>query len=215
MDAIAGKVWHAAPFLVDTLDMAQLEGKKILELGAGTVFVGISVESHVKSGTVVITDIAKAIPLIKNNITLNEALYERNEVRVMARELDWFRPPESRIVDEFGQFDVILISDCVYWVHLHDPLLTTLLYLCPVGTKTVIYLSYRLRSMTKEYDFFDKLGRYFSIEVVRETDPAQEDQITVLECRRRKLEETGIESAAVDETWTLLRLGRINMDVFE
>ncbi|KAI3629836.1 hypothetical protein MIR68_011271 [Amoeboaphelidium protococcarum] len=88
VDHIAGKLWEAAPFLiqylqcdlVNRLEQSCYRTFSVLELGSGTGYVGIHmarmlskiVQSGVQNAfNVVLTDIEAALPLIQSNISRN------------------------------------------------------------------------------------------------------------------------------------------------
>jgi hypothetical protein len=234
LDAIAGKMWEAAPFLVKQLSQhlrsQQSKSYFIIELGAGTGYVSLALAALMDSLNldydVYATDTTSALSLLRMNLAANNRLHLDTSLEAMesghgrrhvkAVVLDWTCPEQSPLFSESllspGHFDEkwIIFSDCVYWRHLHAPLLQTLLYLMDAWSNddvvVVVWFSYRQRSMEKESEFFLRLGVHFEMEVMGED---VDQQLVFVRCHRKAT--TG--NAAYSETWWQLCLGR--MDVFD
>lgn len=137
---------------------------RILELGAGTGYVGIALARRLSSECrIYITDLEDVAPLIQQNVdTQNQAL----SARVSVQPLHWGDMEHGkRILDE-GELDLIIVSDCVYFPELFQLLTNTLLQVCTMKTQVVI--GYKSRSLEKEIGFWqDHFGRFFEYEPVR------------------------------------------------
>lgn len=215
LDVIAGRLWEAAPFLIrhllfrasfppDTVDRPWT----ILELGSGTGFVGISLDRILQKQKranyrILVSDLKVALPLIQENCRLNQCAE-----RVSVLELDWTCPEQTSfpVVNEINQESLwILLSDCVYWRHLHKPLLHTLTWLCAQYKDAVIWLSYRQRSLEKETEFFLQMGTRFHIEIANED---RNQQLIILRCT---LKSDVTSSHEYSDQWWQLCLGRIEV----
>ncbi|KAI9312864.1 nicotinamide N-methyltransferase-like protein [Dichotomocladium elegans] len=164
-----GKTWEAADVMVDYILWKQhvtqgqfFQGKRVLELGAGTGLVGLAVAKGCPNvSKVIITDQLPMMHLMEQNIKLNN-LRELVEASV----LDWGvpLPPDAQLPD------VILASDCVYLEAAFKPLLDTLVDL---STKdTVIYMSYRKRRRA-DRRFFQMARKKFDLVEILD-DPKRE-----------------------------------------
>lgn len=168
---VAAVVWDAAIVLGRYLEKiaAQLQGKKVIELGAGTGVVGI-VASFL-GGNVTITDRKMALNITRMNVEGNLG-EEQNSVEI--KELEWgqnvssFSPP----------YDFILGADIVYIEETFPDLLKTMQDLC--DENSVVLLSCKIR-YDRDKRFFELLSKYFLHETVLYD---QELDITVYEARK-------------------------------
>jgi predicted nicotinamide N-methyase len=137
------QLWPSAVALAQYFSLPSLKscicGKKILELGAGTGFLGSYLAKL--GGQVLITDLEKAIGMIQKTIELNhveKASEGKTGGFALAAPLNWFNscslaevrsyfdPPDLKVTSSFS-LDVICACDCIYNSSLHIPLLNTLL----------------------------------------------------------------------------------------
>ncbi|CAM9291854.1 unnamed protein product [Scytosiphon promiscuus] len=118
--------WVASPAVT-----SRLEGKTVLELGAGCGAGGISAAVHGKPASVLITDLnAETMANLGHNIELNRERYPAgSEVRAVT--LDW--GDESTWEQAAPPVDVILAADVVYQAHETSPLLHAILSLLKPG----------------------------------------------------------------------------------
>ncbi|CEP12375.1 hypothetical protein [Parasitella parasitica] len=142
---------------------------RILELGAGTGYVGIALALQLcKPAQVYITDLEQVVPLIQENVKLHYCPNNKDgsAAEVIVDRLHWGnREDAKRLVDQ-GRFDLVVVSDCVYFPELFGILLDTLLDVCDAHTQVAI--GYKCRSLEKELGFWqDYFGRYFEYEPVR------------------------------------------------
>jgi len=142
----AKRVWDCAVVLAkflehrNDLEPAFLQGRTVVELGAGTGIAGIA--AGYLGGEVTITDVAAVVGALEHNAGLNPAAV----ARVSAAALDWLdaRSWEKVRGRHPGGIDVVLGADIV-WVHeLIGPMVRTMRDLC--GEGTVVYFAYQSRS---------------------------------------------------------------------
>ncbi|CAO3686494.1 unnamed protein product [Rhizopus stolonifer] len=184
---------------------------RILELGAGTGYVGIALAKHLRRPCqVYITDLEQVVPLIQDNVDLH---YDRKDdpeaAEVIVDRLHWGNTQDSQRLIQ-GGFDLVVISDCVYFPELFDMLLSTLLEVCDMSTRVVI--GYKCRSLEKEIGFWqDYFGRYFEYEPVRKLEENEgkqelgdllgaEEQLFVFIATKREKDKI----KAADDTFTTL-----------
>lgn len=75
------------------------DGKRVIELGSGNGLAGILASKLYHPDEVIISDLASHIPLIAQNIKLNECL------NCIALEFDWFSPPTLPLFDIIMAFE--------------------------------------------------------------------------------------------------------------
>ncbi|KAI8984765.1 putative methyltransferase-domain-containing protein [Mycotypha africana] len=154
---------------------------KVLELGAGTGYVGIALASQLKRpAQVYITDLEQVVPLINDNVLLHYSDHSSEKKETAAADifvdrLHWGNKADAkRLLDKAGgSFDLVVVSDCVYFPELFGILIDTLITVCDAQTKVVI--GYKCRSLEKEVGFWqDYFGRFFEYEPVRKVDLLEE-----------------------------------------
>ncbi|XP_078358356.1 protein N-lysine methyltransferase METTL21A-like [Oculina patagonica] len=153
---VAAVVWDAAIVLGRYLEKiaAELHGKKVIELGAGTGFAGIV--ASLLGGNVTITDRKMALNVTKMNV---EGNLGENQNSVAIKELEWgqnvssFSPP----------FDFVLGADIVYIEETFSDLLKTLQDLC--DENSIVLLSCKIR-YDRDKRFFELLSKHFRHETV-------------------------------------------------
>ncbi|KAF9090675.1 hypothetical protein BGX29_011346 [Mortierella sp. GBA35] len=181
---------------------------RILEIGAGTGYVGIALAKRLdRSCTVILTDLEEVVPLMQKNV--NEHHLSRRPPSpstssdtatsistsagasaggecawVEVEPLAWGNSDHARAILEgsrseaAGRVDYIVASDLVYFPELYPPLLQTLKEITRVGETKVIF-GYKERALWKESPFWEEFGRFFEIEVVRiERHPTKDDKDT-------------------------------------
>jgi predicted nicotinamide N-methyase len=115
-----------------------LSEANILELGAGTGMLAIALSSLCQSYTA--SDLLLNLKVVSRNLLLN------NKPDVHLEEIDWVdissNPPKTNPPVN----DLILAVDCIYNEYLASPLVDTLSYYCPNGSKTVVLVVVELRS---------------------------------------------------------------------
>ncbi|KAG8452572.1 hypothetical protein GDO86_004383 [Hymenochirus boettgeri] len=158
---VAAPVWDAALFLCGYIEEKKLdfEGKKVIELGAGTGVVGILVS--LIGGQVTLTDLPHALPQIQKNVSANISSSHLPDVCALSWGFDQERFPQN--------YDFIIGADIVYLKETYPLLIQTLQHLC--GSHTVILLSSKMRQEHGTVDFFeDILPQYFTAELVKRNE---------------------------------------------
>lgn len=147
---------------------------RILELGAGTGYVGIALAQQLRRPVqLYITDLEQVVPLIQENVNLHYANNDDNAAEIIVDRLHWGNHEDARKLVDQGRFDLVIVSDCVYFPELFGMLLDTLLDVCDASTQVVI--GYKCRSLEKEVGFWqDYFGRYFEYEPVRKIEFSRE-----------------------------------------
>lgn len=142
---------------------------RILELGAGTGYVGIYLANILRHPcSVYITDLTQVLPLIRDNVA---AHHKPDTATIHVEPLHWGNKEHADrlLADAGGEFDLVVVSDCVYFPELFSLLTQTLEHVCSPKTKIVI--GYKCRSLEKECGFWqDYFGRIFNYEPVRKVD---------------------------------------------
>ncbi|VEU40642.1 unnamed protein product [Pseudo-nitzschia multistriata] len=161
-----------------------VEGKRVLELGAGTGLVGIAAHLALGASRVLVTDLEYSMANLEANLSANRChrtSAERRDSTIDARVLDWCDPSSCEtalsIWNESGGAhshsppppDVVLAADVVWVDFLVPPLVETLRRVCTwggTGSDTdpplecwppVVLLSYQRRSQVVEDLLFQSL----------------------------------------------------------
>merc|ERR1719419_1373440 len=136
-------IWPAAKVLISYLasfDDSKLAGRSILELGSGCGVVGMYLMQR-GAGPVVLTDVYRALPLLKRNVATNG-------LRCEVCPLPWGTPMERLAPAIRGRapFDFVVASDCTYDFVSPDkpsPSLDSLLVSARCGARALICVSRR------------------------------------------------------------------------
>ncbi|KXS12352.1 hypothetical protein M427DRAFT_59678 [Gonapodya prolifera JEL478] len=231
---IAGKVWEAAPALAclnhinhsensfSSYTVHDHEPFRILELGAGTGYLGLAIAKLLEDlqnsntlGTaplrdveVVLTDLDAAIPLLQRNFETNfpSATFavvnipSNGKLTVRAASLAWSSAIPTWCSSV--RWDLVVGSDLVYWPRLHGPLKDTVLSNSSMITNASsaevpppILLASKLLSATKEDGFFDGLGNGY-----------REREITLLEARWKGPQVTEKQFDETVEGWRIMQI---------
>jgi len=192
-DGIAFQLWPSASLLAVILTSScTLEGKVVLELGAGCGAVGIRAGMEGAS-RVVVTDTKDAVAHLAANVAANDCGNVETDV------LEW---GSTTIPYSAGDFDVVLLSDCFYWEHLHQRLLDTLLLLTTCAT--VVYMAHEWRRQEVEKRFFDEVKKSFEVEEVE-----RKGAIVVMRATRRQVDGGSVvpeRESSVDKLLERIRL---------
>ncbi|DAZ99866.1 TPA: hypothetical protein N0F65_008609 [Lagenidium giganteum] len=150
--------WDGSVILAKYLEHTRakdFEDKRVVELGAGTGLVGLSV-ALLGAREVLLTDLAYTMDNLATNIaeTLRHVDPKPN---VHAQVLDWFQPPSQGL----GKIDWILASDVVWVEELIVPLVDTMHTLVrnSGSSSTRILMSHQYRSTTTDTKLFTELER--------------------------------------------------------
>ncbi|KAF9414893.1 hypothetical protein BGZ94_000246 [Podila epigama] len=161
---------------------------RIIELGAGTGYVGIALAKRLRPfATLVLTDLEEVIPLLEKNVqgsfhrrvgcgdlaTAGSSISSIPSVpaseqqacaRLEIEPLEWGNSTHAAKILAQGRVDYIVASDLVYFPELYPPLLQTLREITDL--KTRIIFGYKDREQWKEMPFWEQFGRFFEMEVV-------------------------------------------------
>lgn len=148
-------VWPVAEqlckYLIDS--PALVEGKAVLELGAGTGLVGL-VCCFMGARKVFITDLPEALPLCSENLDLNRCVMS-DESAVYTRKLTWGDDEDVwKVLSEAGSIDLIIGSDIVY--HQSEEALNSLVKTISAACNpsTVVIIAYEDREGLIEDEHF-------------------------------------------------------------
>jgi len=169
---------------------------RILEIGAGTGYVGIALAKRLQPNcTLILTDLEEVVPLMEKNVAQHLPNNNNNNnkqaradkvapvatsasavavstdasgqcAHVLVEPLAWGNSDHATKILAAGKIEYIIASDLVYFPELYPPLLATLREITVVGETKVIF-GYRERAPWKETPFWEEFGRYFEIKVVR------------------------------------------------
>ncbi|XP_041374642.1 protein N-lysine methyltransferase METTL21A-like [Gigantopelta aegis] len=132
---VAAVVWDAAVVLCEYLEEnpGLVDGKTVLELGAGTGLAGIV--AALLGGDVIVTERKEALENLKNIVTENVP----SDTSIRAEVLDW-----TQELSNFKEhYDIILGADIIYIEETFSHLKRTLLHVC--SEKTILLLSCKIR----------------------------------------------------------------------
>ena len=120
--ATAQRVWPCARQLAEWLSASReapsLEGRAVLELGAGCGLSGLAAWLA-GARQVCLTELAENVTRLEEVVACNQA---GSAVTVAA--LDWTQPLPAAI--SAARWDLIVAADCVFWPELFSPLLGTI-----------------------------------------------------------------------------------------
>jgi predicted nicotinamide N-methyase len=121
------------PLLKHTLSLSNLN---VIELGAGSGIVGITLSCFYPNATqVLLTDLPEASELLTHNISL---LPSPHSARITHSILDWSSPLPPRVSDT--SWDLVLVADCTYNPDVVPDLVSTLRSLALGGKRGVVIL---------------------------------------------------------------------------
>ncbi|KAJ3256939.1 hypothetical protein HK103_005057 [Boothiomyces macroporosus] len=174
-------VWDSSFVLLKYLESQFKKGLtkdnlSIIELGAGTGLVGLSLGTMLPNAQITLTDQASVVPLLKFNAENAKLSNVRVEI------LDWKQPPLLE------QYDMIIMSDLITWPELYTPLVNTIDLLS--NEETLIVFSHECRSFEKEQKFYQKLSKKFRFKNVdeNEQDPVYRSDDLYLFTAKKKCE---------------------------
>ena len=151
--------WDASLCLAQFLSLSLnrksiVEGKVVVELGAGTGVSGLSA-AFLGARSVRLTDLGYALDNLRNNIKINTEAAPSVEVKVGAMVLDWTDPdtwPTEPI-------DLVLAADVAWLDHLVTPLAATIKGLLAKNPAAEMYLAHQTRSTSVDEALFHSLRR--------------------------------------------------------
>ncbi|KAG1061718.1 hypothetical protein G6F42_027602 [Rhizopus arrhizus] len=84
---------------------------RILELGAGTGYVGIALAQQLRRPVqLYITDLEQVVPLIQENVNLHYANNDDNAAEIIVDRLHWGNHEDARKLVDQGRFDLVIVS---------------------------------------------------------------------------------------------------------
>lgn len=167
---IGGSIWTSGQILAEHLELQQkryrplFKGKRVVELGSGTGYVGLMTAVCFEPAHVYLTDLATHVACLERNVALNAEVV-RAGVNVHVAELSWgSSSQESAFLQtmkdggaeadaEAATVDIILGTDVAYLRELYEPLLHTLRHIAT--DKTLILLG--LNRADTDIAFFQRL----------------------------------------------------------
>jgi predicted nicotinamide N-methyase len=174
-----GKIWDSAIVMTDIFKSVfetnpyQFSGKRILDLSAGTGYIGLSLaqlyqqrnQSIIPPPYVTLTDLPEALQLIKENQTLNNI---QSTSYLNIEPLSWGNKKDADYILANGKLDIVIASDVLYNVDHFPELVSTLQDLC--NEDTFIYLCYKQRGLTiqEERSFFKQCKVKFNITLLKQ-----------------------------------------------
>ncbi|ORX63004.1 hypothetical protein DM01DRAFT_1379570 [Hesseltinella vesiculosa] len=187
---------------------------RVLELGSGVGYGGLALANELNQHCqVYLTDLEPVVPTMSENAKAhlaNDGLH----AEVVCTRLHWGNKADAARVLDDGPIDLVLISDCVYFVELFSILMDTLLEVCSEQTKVVI--GYKCRSLEKEVGFWDyHFGRHFDYEPVLNKDGSffgYEQDCYVFVGQRRPADQV---RPTADDRFALTMLNNMGMDIFD
>ncbi|XP_072033735.1 protein N-lysine methyltransferase METTL21A-like [Amphiura filiformis] len=171
---VAAVVWDAAVVLAEYLEKNSeefsLQGKRVVELGAGTGLV--SMVAALLGAKVIATDRKLALQFLQENIQDNfpcikdeNGLCEQDDKRISVKELDWGQNHK-----QFHPiFDYIVGADIVYIEETFEHLLETMLHLTSSSRKSRILLSCRIR-YERDERFLKMMRSHFVVKEIHHDD---------------------------------------------
>jgi len=147
--------------------------KRIIELGAGfSGLCSLAITKNLEICEIYITDgNSKSVEALERNVALNFG--ERKDI--FCKELLW----DAKANNEFGEFDFVLISDCLFFKNYHNDLVITIKRLLKKEGECIIIAPPRGDSMdiflkiAEEY--FDIVRRKEEIEIIKLTKNATDN----------------------------------------
>uniref|UniRef100_A0AAQ6IFQ4 Methyltransferase 21C, AARS1 lysine a n=1 Tax=Anabas testudineus TaxID=64144 RepID=A0AAQ6IFQ4_ANATE len=146
IDSFGAVMWPAAlalcSFLENHREKVNLQGKKVLELGAGTGLV--TIVASLLGASVTATDLPEVLSNLRANVMRNTRGRCRQMPQVAA--LSWSYNLESTHPSSAHQYDYVLAADVVYHHDFLDELLATMKHFCKPGTAVIWANKVRLES---------------------------------------------------------------------
>jgi predicted nicotinamide N-methyase len=179
-----------------------VKSKSVLELGAGTGFVGIAA-AFLSPIKIILTDLEYTVKLINDNISLNKGAISHNQEKrhdnnednndnqkiiqcnCECQVCDWFDPPPIKVFGFMSIYpEIILIADCVWVEELVDPLMNTLEGYC--NDETTVVITYQQRGKVAHERFWNRLRNMFDVIDSVDTETMcglkKPNKISLIEC---------------------------------
>ncbi|TKS70291.1 Protein-lysine methyltransferase METTL21C [Collichthys lucidus] len=137
IDSFGAVMWPAALALCSFLDnnrqRVNLQGKEVLELGAGLGLV--TIVASLLGASVTATDLPNVLSNLRANVMRNTRGYCRHMPQVAA--LSWGYDLERTYPTSAYQYDYVMAADVVYHHDFLDELLATMKHFCRPGTTLI------------------------------------------------------------------------------
>jgi predicted nicotinamide N-methyase len=155
--------WDASICLAQYLSLpvnrkSIVEGKKVIELGAGTGVAGLSA-AFLGARSVQLTDLNYATANLRQNVEINTRTNPSIKVKVDVGVLDW----TDSGTWPTGPVDVILAADVAWLNHLVAPLASTIKGVLARNPEAELYLAHQTRSTSVDKALFDSLRKDLSV----------------------------------------------------
>ncbi|XP_028999264.1 uncharacterized protein LOC114851756 [Betta splendens] len=179
IDSFGAVMWPAAlalcHFLENNRDTVDLQGKTVLELGAGTGLV--TIVASLLGAAVTATD----LPDVLNNLRANVMRNTRGRCRQMPQvaALSWGYDLESTYPSTVYRYDYVLAADVVYHHDFLDELLASMKHFCRPGSALIWANKIRLGS---DLTFIEKFKKAFDTRLLYEEGDMK---IFMAKCRGR------------------------------
>ncbi|KAL8775674.1 MAG: hypothetical protein Q9209_000170 [Squamulea sp. 1 TL-2023] len=161
-----GQLWPGGMVLAKYVlrtKMIQLQGRTILELGAGSGLVGLALSlHHIQPSSIYLTDLPPILPLLEHNIALNPS-----QMSVTAHVVEWGSLIPAAVP---SSPEILLAADCVYFEPAFPLLLQTMQEI--IGPSTICYFCFKKRRRA-DMRFVQMARKVFTIKNV-EDDPDKE-----------------------------------------
>ncbi|XP_076592862.1 uncharacterized protein mettl21ca [Chaetodon auriga] len=165
IDSFGAVMWPAALALCSFLDnnrqRVNLQGKEVLELGAGTGLV--SVVASLLGASVTATDLPEVLSNLRANVMRNTRGRCRHTPKVEA--LSWGYDLERTYPASAYHYDYVLAADVVYHHDFLDELLVTMKHFCKPGTTLIWANKVRFES---DLTFTENLKKAFHTSLLAE-----------------------------------------------
>jgi predicted nicotinamide N-methyase len=188
---IAHQLWPAATFLCDYIDQntssllatcgyrasEDQHPLTIIELGAGIglcgIFLAKLLSNRVKQ--VYLTDLPEAMSLLSQNISANIPLEPQSHIS--SHVLRWGETEDYLSPSADGSSPPLIIAaDCVYWEHLHEPLLHVLSHYTMQGSHVLLS---NVRRWKKDHRFFKLCKKHgMNVDILHEVVGREENEHT-------------------------------------
>ncbi|RUP52329.1 putative methyltransferase-domain-containing protein [Jimgerdemannia flammicorona] len=178
---VGSTVWDAGLVLSKYLEKLSSEPSqtmiksraRVIELGSGTGLVGlVFARCFPDAECIVLTDKSASLPLLKKNL-LENAVTGSKTSRVVVEELDW---EHTDLIGTAlaGPYDVVLLSDCLWYPPIYEPLVKSLSAVA--GPSTIVILAYEKRDFDKEIEFFKMFSQKFAFKDVNSEEQNEQWQ---------------------------------------
>eukprot|EP00300_Choanocystis_sp_HF-7_P001891 c11501_g1_i2.p2 GENE.c11501_g1_i2~~c11501_g1_i2.p2 ORF type:complete len:255 (-),score=53.80 c11501_g1_i2:259-963(-) len=163
---VATLVWQAVMLQCRYFERAgtAFAGKRVVELGSGTGFVGIYIAKR-GAAHVYLTDIdaPKVLTVLEENTAANGV-----QAQTTVASLDWRSREDCAKIT--GPTDIIVVCECIYNGRTHEDLIATVKALSPTPD-TLTYVCYAQRHPEAEKLFFERCAAEgFAVESVPEDE---------------------------------------------